>query len=102
MSVYMDVEACIDVDIVVRALEQFDEDDVRSVIRQLSDEARAEIVKALEGRDIRVMSRLKVDWDELDRALTRRDLVALEGILWPIIRARWPRPKLTKIEGATR
>lgn len=95
MSVYIDAEVRLDEHDIAKAIEQLDEDDIAELVSELSHEAKAAIAKAMEAGGLRVLDRLKIDWDGLDRALERRDMAALERILWPVIRARWPRPKLT-------
>jgi len=34
-------------------------------------------------------------WDRIERALVQRDFDALADVLWPEVKARWIRPKMT-------
>lgn len=78
---------------VAEALDDCSEREMKSVARHMGREARDHMLSALGGG---VAFDDAASWNDLERALRDRDLDRLERLLWPLVKARWPRPKMTK------
>jgi len=85
----------IDVDeyAIAEALDDCSEREMKAVARHMGRKARDQMRAALGGG---IAFDESASWIDLERALEARDIAKLERILWPVIKARWPQPKMTK------
>ncbi len=90
MAVHIDVS--IEVWELASAVEGMSERQLKAFCEDLSQEAKKRIAAEITGApELEITD----TWDRIERALQLRDFHALADVLWPEVKARWIRPKMT-------
>jgi hypothetical protein len=90
MSVLMDVR--VEVWDLASAISGLGNRQLTAMVGDLDDEAKKRLRAELNGQPEFDVADA---WDRIERALNQRDFDTLADVLWPEVKARWPRPKMT-------
>lgn len=66
--------------------------ELKTVLKALDDETSKNVSAHFEASPILDPAEV---WQRIERALNARDFDDLALLLWPEVKARWPKPKLT-------